>query len=152
LELIKHQLKILIIGDGDLEILEKINMVKAHKVEHLKQVPNPKLPVLLNKSKIYVLLSKFEGNPKTLLEAMSCGLPVLGNNASGISDIIINNKNGLLINNDPHELKYSIESILSNEQLSQSLGKNARGYIIENFNIDKIKNEEVQLIKRLILN
>jgi glycosyltransferase involved in cell wall biosynthesis len=115
-------------------------------------VPNPELPNLLNKSRVFVLLSKYEGNPKTLLEAMSCSLPVIGNNASGISEIINDKETGLIVNNDPSELIKSIDKILNNNSFAKKLGENARQYIVENYNIDKIVNNEAQLIRSMLSN
>ena len=152
LVLIKKPLKVLIVGDGDLEILKKIKAVNIHNIDYKKNVPNPELPNLLNKSRVFVLLSKYEGNPKTLLEAMSCSLPVIGNNASGISEIINDKETGLIVNNDPSELIKSIDKILNNNSFAKKLGENARQYIVENYNIDKIVNNEAQLIRSMLSN
>lgn len=150
LKIIDKPLKILIIGDGDREILERIKLIKFHSLKYINHVSNFELPALLNKAKLFVLLSKYEGNPKTLLEAMSCGLPVIGNKAPGISDIITHNLNGLLIDNDPIQLKDVIKLILKDYQLADSLGRNARNYIVKNFKLEKIIKKESQIIRNLI--
>ena len=150
IKLIKRPLNILIIGDGDIKIFEKLLMINKHNVKNIRKVPNYDLPIYLNRSKIFVLLSKYEGNPKTLLEAMSCGLPVIGNNAPGISEIINDNDNGVLVDNNAIDLSKLIQLILKDSKFAEKLGINARLSIKENFHLEKIINKEVQMIKSIL--
>ena len=55
------------------------------------------------RSKIFVLASKREGNPISILEAMSFGLPVIAPNVGGIPDIVQNEYNGFLFENGSKE-------------------------------------------------
>jgi len=151
LMIIDKPLKILIIGDGNREIIEKIKLIKVHSLKYINHVSNYELPALLNTAKLFVLLSKYEGNPKTLLEAMSCGLPVIGNNAPGISEIINHGENGYLLNNDVKELCKLIELIINNSTDADNIGKRARHYIKNNYNIEKIITRETKIIKTLLL-
>lgn len=77
--------------------------------------------------KIYVLTSKWEGIPFALIEAMSCGLPCIVSNVGDISDIIQNNKNGILINNpmDVEGYASAIVKLLGDKNLYKKLSKNA---------------------------
>ena len=68
---------------------------------------------IYNRSKVFVLLSYEEGMPKVLLEAMACCLPVIAANNSGMIDLIINEKNGFLVNpNNIDEIANKISIIL----------------------------------------
>jgi len=150
LKIIDKPLKILIIGDGDREIIERIKLIKIHSLKYIAHVSNYELPALLNKAKLFVLLSKYEGNPKTLLEAMSCGLPVIGNNAPGISEIINHGENGYLLDNNIKELCKLIELIINNSSDQNNIRKNARHYIQNNYSIEKIISKEAKIIKNII--
>jgi glycosyltransferase involved in cell wall biosynthesis len=150
LKIIDKPLKILIVGDGDREIIERIKIIKLHSLKYINHVSNYELPALLNKAKLFVLLSKYEGNPKTLLEAMSCGLPVIGNNVPGISEVINHGENGYLLDNNIKELCKLIELIINSSSDQNNIGKNARHYIENNYSIEKIIYREAKIIKNII--
>lgn len=82
-----------IIGDSTLK-RKIVSYIKENDIRAniLGLVKNNEMPGLLNKYPVYVIPSFWEGNPKTLLEAMSCGLAVIGSDAEGISDCISNGK------------------------------------------------------------
>jgi len=63
-------------------------------------ISSSKLPYLLNRFEIFILPSYFEGMPKALIEAITCGLSVIGSNTKETREIISNGKNGILSNFD----------------------------------------------------
>lgn len=72
---------------------------------------------------IFILPSKFESFPLSILEAMSCGLPIIATNTGGVKDMVLNNKNGYIVNylNDK-ELKESLLNLCTNKNLRISQG------------------------------
>lgn len=72
------------------------------------------IPQLLSISDIVVSSSKREGLPANIMEAMIVGLPIVALKCRGMSDLIDNRKNGILVNN-PVEMANSIEKIYLNE-------------------------------------
>ena len=55
---------------------------------------------MVSKSKLFILGSRYEGMPNCLMEALSLGIPCISTNSSPvIEEIIINNKNGYIVNN-----------------------------------------------------
>ena len=141
--------KLTFIGSGSLrsEILE---LAKRNKVdiEIINPIPNNKLVSYYRKCKLYVIPSFYEGNPKTLLEAMSCGCPVIGNNVVGIRELI-NKERGFLFNN-LDELRNAIKTLLSNTNKANFIGQMARKYIEKNNDINLCFKKEVKLISELI--
>ena len=88
-----------IYGKGNIqEDLERHAREQCAKVNFMGTVSNNELPEILNQYKYYVLSSYFEGMPKTLLEAMACGLICIGTDVDGINEIIDNGVTGLLTN------------------------------------------------------
>ena len=60
--------------------------------------PNTKLIELYNMHDVYVNLARIESFGITMIEAIAAGLPVISFNTKGANEIVINNKNGFLIN------------------------------------------------------
>ena len=143
-------ISISLIGDG-IEKENLLNFAKKEKVtiQHYHFVQNDKLPALLNQFKVFVLPSYFEGNPKALLEAMACGLCVIGTNVEGIKEVIQNNKTGLLCGVDSNNLRSTILSTLNNELLMKSVGKNAVKFIVKHHSLEVISRTELALYCQL---
>lgn len=146
-------LKIDIVGEGRLK-QQLIKQAKHSNVEirFLGRVPNVDLPRLINQYPILVLCSNFEGSPKVLLEAMACGISVIGTNKPGIRNVITHNKNGLLCESDTVSLRKAIKLLHQNKAKRQQLGQEARKKIIlENSKI-KALSKEVSIYKTLLGN
>mgnify|MGYP001178644113 CR=1 FL=1 len=104
---------------------------------------------IYNKYKVMVICSNYEGNPKVLLEAMSCGCAVIGTNVIGIKEIINNRINGLLVEKNPLILKNTIIKLLKNNDLRKILAKNGENYIKSNNSLSSILDKEVSHIKMI---
>ena len=114
-----------------------------------RNAPHLDLPDMLNKAKVFILPSHYEGHPKALLEAMSCGLPCIGTNVTGIKEEIQHLKNGFISEKDHESIAVAIETVLSDLPLQQSMGKNARTYIQENYAINKIEEMEFSILQKV---
>jgi len=88
-------------------------------------------------SDIYVLSSAREGLPNTLLEAMSCALPIISTRLIGITDWVLNhNVNGMMYDHgDIDALGILLENLLQDDNLCKRIGSNARTTIKDDFNI-----------------
>jgi len=83
---------------------------------------------LLLESSIFVFTSRTESFGMVLIEAMSCGLPVISYDCeNGPRDIICNHYNGFLIpNNDAEQFTQKLSELMENPALREKLGHNAR--------------------------
>ena len=99
---------------------------------------------LMNESSVFVLSSRFEGLPMVLLEAMSQGMACIAFNCiTGPSDIIINNKNGLLIENQNlSEMQKGVLNLIENQELRKRLS---------NEGIKSLQNFDISVIMVVIL-
>jgi glycosyltransferase involved in cell wall biosynthesis len=97
----------------------------------------------LNRSEVFILPSLYEGSPKALLEAMACGLPVIGTNVTGIKEVIADGENGLLCNTDSESIRDAIIRLLASGDMRRRLGSNARAQIESNYSMEKILEKEI---------
>lgn len=143
---------LLCIGSGS-QAKNLLRMSKEQNVRLriLKPKPHTKLVTYYNESQLFVLPSFVEGHPKAMLEAMSCGLPVIGTNITGINDLIEDRKTGLLCSFDKYDLAAKITSLLNKKRFAKSLGKNARKKVAIFYNRDKVWKKEVDLLKKLVV-
>lgn len=146
-------IKLEIIGAGsDRDKLEEIAInLKSDTVFH-GTILNEKLPVFLRGSKIYALVSFYEGNPKALLEAMSCEMPVLGSNVKGINEIIEDGKNGVLCGLDVESIKNGLRRILTDRTFAEKIARNARLDIMENNSLNKVHEKEKIVLESMVQN
>lgn len=141
---------LVVIGDGSLKYeLEKIAKEKKINAVFKGNISQALIPVELNKSEIFILPSFYEGNPKVLLEAMSCGLACIGTDVQGINTIIKQGENGILSLTDSNSIKLAIVSLFENKQLRDRLGFNARKTIEENNDFSIFIKKELEIYKSL---
>ncbi len=135
-----------IIGDGpQLPILQQaINKHRVH-AKIITSVPNKKLPSYYNQADIYVQPSLYEGSPKTILEAMSCGLPVIAARVPGIADLIRHKETGYLCEPTAASLRAAIVTLLHDATLRNTLGKQARRFIEQHHSVPEIVSKEIAL-------
>ena len=102
----------------------------------------------LKASDIFLFPSLREGLPNSLLEAMATSLPAVCFSIGGVTDIVVNDFNGILINNklrDPKKLATIIVSLLKDKEKIDYLAKNAMLSIKEKYNIIEIANKYKKL-------
>ncbi|GAH62991.1 unnamed protein product, partial [marine sediment metagenome] len=140
-----------IVGSGEEEgRLKSFVNKNGMSVDFLGNMPNRQLPKILNQHELFILPSLWEGMPKTLLEAMACGMPVIGTNVKGINEVIEHGKNGILCDTDSNSIRKAIMSLMDNDDLKQKLGENARRTIVEYYNFDDLAQKELKLMEGLL--
>jgi glycosyltransferase involved in cell wall biosynthesis len=148
----KLKYRTIMIGDGPLEkeLKEKYENLNS-RLEWKSNIPNSELPGYMNRSKIFVLPSHYEGHPKTLIEAMSCGMPVIGADTPGIREVIRHGENGWLCGTDADSISQAIQHLLEDPNLAQRLGDNARQFVLQNYALEDIVAKELEIIKEVAL-
>lgn len=148
-KLIQKGIKLLILGDGP-DVLVTKQMVKHLEIENnvifIPFTPNPFLYV---KEAIFtVLTSYFEGFPRSLVESLAMGTPVISVDCdSGPSEIIVHKTNGLLIENFNIEaLSEAMNLFTEDEELYINCKENAIKSI-EHLKIDNIALQWKQVLE-----
>ena len=80
----------------------------------------------LQKADVFLLPSKFEGMPMTIIEAMGTGLPVVATAVGGVPDMLRSGESGMLVSQEPREVADAVLKLLQQEELRRTLGENAR--------------------------
>lgn len=80
---------------------------------------------LMDKSKVFVLSSIYEGNPISILEAMGLGLPIIAPKVGGIPDVVEDGQNGLLFEkNHETQLVECMIKLIDDNQLCKQISLN----------------------------
>ena len=102
---------------------------------------------IYQKTDIAVLPSYREGLPKSLLEAASCGLPIITTDTPGCREICIHGYNGLLVKiKDSHALAEAILKLAQDYTLRHKMGRASRVLVEDKFSADIINAEMMTLI------
>jgi glycosyltransferase involved in cell wall biosynthesis len=139
-----------IIGSGTLHDKLAAMSVGTPHIRLAGTVPNNRLPDHFHRSALFILPSLYEGHPKTLLEAMACGVPVIGSDVTGINEVITHGQNGLLCATDAASIRQAIKDLLADTALRERLGNNACRYVSEHFSLDRIVEMELQVYRHAI--
>lgn len=98
---------------------------------------------------IFVLPSHAEGMPTALLEAMACGLPAVATAVGGVSEVINDDVNGLLVSpGDIDGLAAAIARLMSEPRLRDRLGRAARETIATRFPLGATVERLVGIYRR----
>ena len=137
--------KLVIIGEGSLK--EKLKL----KIKNLKlegsirlagQVAHEELSRYLSAADIFVRPSLSEGLGTAFLEAMACGLPVIGTPVGGIPDIIHDGQTGLMCRSgDPNDIADKIRALLTDSGLRERLGRAGQEMVRVSYDWNKIAGQ-----------
>lgn len=140
-----------IIGTGTLETKLKRDYADlAGRVIWQGLVPHDQLPTYLNRSRLFVLVSHYEGHPKALIEAMACALPVLGTCVPGISDLIQHERTGYLCATDFSSIGDAVQYLLNHPEYGRMLGHAARYHVKNNYDLNSVTQQELTLYREVI--
>ncbi|MBF0309568.1 MAG: glycosyltransferase family 4 protein [Magnetococcales bacterium] len=140
--------ELLLVGEGELrETLQA--RPGAEKVRFLGNRPHGELPGLIRSGALFVMPSLYEGHPKALLEAMSCGAAVLGTEVPGIREVIRHGVDGWLCPPDAVSLRGAIRELLARGELRRTLGEQARKRMLETVSLPRVVAQECALLAGL---
>jgi glycosyltransferase involved in cell wall biosynthesis len=145
--------RLTICGSGDhAPVLERlVEQEGVEGVSFLGVVPQDRLAQLMARAKAFVLPTvNYEGHPKALIEAMACGTACVATNVPGCRDILRHGETGLLVEpKNSIDLSEALLRLHKDENLTETLGRNAHAFALAHYSIEKTFLREVQLIHRL---
>jgi glycosyltransferase involved in cell wall biosynthesis len=143
--------RLTIVGEGrERQNLENLAKEKNLDLNLTGNLPNEKLPQVLQGQQVFAITSSWEGHPKVLVEAMACGMPCLCVDDIGIRNIIENGKNGWLVKAAHDSLVNGISKLFENHVLCDKLSRGAREYVMERYGFNACFSREYDLINSII--
>ena len=131
----------LIVGDGDykeqlMSEVESRNL--SHRFRFISSASNEELVNYYSCADCFIFPTRREALGLSMLEAMSCSLPIIASDLPSTREIISQNRNGILIplDNNAEYLRW-ISNLFSNRRLRKELGEAARITIEEKFDAQK---------------
>jgi len=106
---------------------------------------------VLAKCRYFVLPSYYpEGLPRSILEAMAIGRPIITTNMPGCKETVIDKKNGFLV--PPKNIEKLVEKMIylinADENLIKEMGMNSRDLVKNNYEMNLINDQIINLLPR----
>ncbi len=141
--------ELLIFGTSD-NSLQKYFDTKCYVLGNLKS--EEALVNAYNAANFFVIPSLEDNHPKTVMEALSCGLPVVGFETGGVPEMIEHNKTGFLAQaGSSNSLASQIENAINlNEEDQQIMQKLAREKVLKNYTYETIANQHLELYNQYL--
>ena len=149
------EVKFQIIGEPD---LGNPSAIQQSEIDSWESLPNVKylgrrsdIADILKDSHIVCLPSYREGLPKSLLEALSSGRPIITTDVPGCREVCEDGVNGLLIPvRDCIALSDAIEKLAINPELRQAMGRAGRMRAESEFSSELVCTQTLDLYRRLM--
>ena len=119
------------------------------RIHWLGRLKNEELPQRIQQARAFILPSLQEGHPRALIEAMACGMPVIGTRAPGIENLLQHKVTGWLCERDSGGIARAIEALLAQPRLMQTLGDSARDFAVERYALASIAQQYYDMFGEL---
>lgn len=130
-----------LIGTGDLS--EKVGEMskKLANVNFLGRVDNKRLPLYYSAADLVIIPSQIpsprplfeEGVPRVIIEAISCGTPVMGTDSGGMKEVIEKGKVGVIAKGDSKSIRREIVALKNQSKQLEKMKNNCRNYALSRF-------------------
>jgi glycosyltransferase involved in cell wall biosynthesis len=137
-------------GPGGADIIELARTFGVEDRVHLLGARND-VAQILGRADIYALVSNWEGFPRSILEAMRAGLPVLATDVGGVAEAVEHGKTGFLLplGNDK-ELAIRLELLIREPALRKHLGAAGRQSYEEHFRFELMLQRTVAIYAEIM--
>jgi glycosyltransferase involved in cell wall biosynthesis len=124
------------------------------KTNYLGQInDDTTLSLVYSTADVMVAPSLQDNLPNTVMESLSCGAPCVAFNIGGIPDMVDHKQNGYLATPySSEDLAEGINWVLEDKKRRQKLSQNARQKVLDNFTLNKVASQYIELYKEIINN
>ena len=151
--------RLLVVGDTlksdrDTQTIARLNrIITSERLDDVVRFTGFRddIPDLLAIMDVFVLPSHREGMPRTILEAMAAGKPVVATNIRGCREEVVDEVTGLLVPVcDPEALAEAILRLLRDEELARRIGEAGRKRVQEEFDEADVLRRQVDAYQKLL--
>jgi glycosyltransferase involved in cell wall biosynthesis len=141
-----------LVGDGPL--LESLMALATHlgiagKINFLGFQRD--VESLLCASQLFVLSTNWEGLPRSIIEAMRAGLPVVASDVGGVSELVEDDINGFIVaRKDVTALAGRLQKLIDDPALRMRMGASARAKYEQDFEFERMAAENLNLYREVI--
>lgn len=141
-----------IVGDGELLGDLRARVAKLGLSGHVTFLGSrTDIPALLKQMNLFVLPSLWEGLPLVLLEAMASSLPIVATAVDGVTEIVQDRVEALLVKpRDPGALAHAMLLLLGNSAISEQLGHVAKRTVVERFGVERMLRETEDVYRSVL--
>ena len=147
-----YDFQVMVVGEGPEEeslfdLVKRLHL--ADKVRFLGMMENT-LPVL-KAMDVFVLPSLQEGLSLSILEAQACGLPVVATNVGGISEIVENERTGILTQpRDDKALGKAIVRFLEDPESAENMGYAGKVLVDRQFSLEEMVKKVIGVYNEVL--
>lgn len=136
-------------GGAEKKIKQLIASLNLSQRVHLcGGLSHEKVLIYMEKSKIFVLPSRYEAFGIVILEAGAFEVPVIASDVGGICEIITHNKTGRLFETENVDsLANELRHLLTEAEERKRLGRNLKKHVLENFSWRKTYKSYLNIVK-----
>jgi len=151
-----QKMRLLIVGEGTIkeDLIQLAAEEGISKITDFKgSVPYDRVPEFLNKMNIFAAFSRSDSESfgVAIVEASSCGIPVAVSDADGPSEVVVNNKTGLIVpREDVEASSEALFRLIQDFSFRKKLGDAGRSHVINNFSWDKSLDTMVNIYKLVL--
>ncbi len=149
-ELVKRKVDIQVLAAGDGELLADLRDQSAEADLPIAFLGwRSDIPKLIAASDIAVLTSDNEAVPLTLIEASMAGVPLVSTNVGSVSDVLVHEVNGYLVDSEPAALADALQKLAIDPVLREIMGKAGRDRTSRYFSLEKMCADHTELYQLL---
>jgi glycosyltransferase involved in cell wall biosynthesis len=142
-----------LVGEGEQRrVLERLvsELGLTRQVRFAGWVPRDQIVDQYRRADIFVTATTWEGMPNTVLEAMACGLPIIGTRASGLQELVRDGINGYLVPmKNADALAEAIALLIDDDYERRRMGRQSRKLAEREFAWEYIAEQYLEIYQRV---
>lgn len=141
----RSQVVLWIVGDGPEE--DRLRQLAAGcgvETRFEPRLPHRQLLERMARCTIYAQASRLEGHPKTVIEAMAIGAPVVVADGPGLADVVTHCVTGMCVPGHAAAFAGAIDGLLNDAEWREALGQAAARHALQTWGLERVEKLEAQ--------